>query len=282
MPPEKILFATDLSCRCDRALDRAAELAREWKARLVVCHALEAPPPVIDAPSWRRPLEPKEIVWQRIYADLSEPGMVDVEVIVERGEPAPLVLDTAARLGCELIVTGVARDETLGRVLLGTTVESVVRRSKVPVLVVKARARRPYRDVMVASDFSEGSRKALVTALAMYPTARLSVFHAYQVLCEGFVDDKMSARSSAEHQARLDGQAFLADTPVPAVQRVPLLCEYGTPVALLSELMQTGRVDLVVAGTRGRGRVAELLLGSIAQQLLADVPGDVMVVPQAR
>ena len=282
MPPEKILFATDLSCRCDRALDRAAELAREWKARLVVCHALEAPPPVIDAPSWRRPLEPKEMVWRRIYADLSEPGMVDVDVVVERGEPAILVLDTAARLGCELIVTGVARDETFGRALLGTTVESVVRRSKVPVLVVKARARRPYRDVMVASDFSEGSRKALVTALAMYPTARVSMFNAYQVLCEGFVDDKMSARSSAEQQARLDGQAFLADTPVPAVQRVPLLCEYGTPVALLSELMQTGRVDLVVAGTRGRGRVAELLLGSVAQQLLADLPGDVMVVPQTR
>jgi hypothetical protein len=32
-------------------------------------------------------------------------------------------------------VTGVARDETLGRVLLGTTIEKLVRNANVPVLV---------------------------------------------------------------------------------------------------------------------------------------------------
>lgn len=31
--PRLILLATDLSCRCDRALDRAVLLAQSWKAR---------------------------------------------------------------------------------------------------------------------------------------------------------------------------------------------------------------------------------------------------------
>jgi hypothetical protein len=40
-PPRTILCATDLSSRCDRALDRAALLARHWQAQLVVVHALQ-------------------------------------------------------------------------------------------------------------------------------------------------------------------------------------------------------------------------------------------------
>lgn len=39
--PKTILCTTDLSSRCDRALDRAAMLACDWQARLVVVHALE-------------------------------------------------------------------------------------------------------------------------------------------------------------------------------------------------------------------------------------------------
>src|SRR6218665_3256022 len=39
--PRNILLATDLSQRCDRAHDRAIELARRWGARLTVVHVLE-------------------------------------------------------------------------------------------------------------------------------------------------------------------------------------------------------------------------------------------------
>ncbi|MBX3262375.1 MAG: universal stress protein [Labilithrix sp.] len=283
MRPERILFATDLSYRCDRALDRTVSLAREWTSRLIVLHALEAPSPVTDAPSWRRPHDPRRAAERRIRDDVDGSGAPDVEidVLVERGEPAPLILDAAARLGCELIVVGVSRDEAHGSARLGRTIGTVVRGARVPVLTVKARARGPYRDVAVASDFSDHSRRALVTALALFPTATVRLFHAYDVLCESFIDDKMSARDSAAEQAREEGRAFLSGTPAPSAERVELICEYGSPVSLANDLVQSAGVDLVVAGTRGRGRVAELVLGSVAQELLAKLPGDVMVVPRA-
>lgn len=279
MPPSTILLATDLSCRCDRALDRAAQLAAEWSAKLVVVHALEQPQPVSNAPSWRSTDDPRSIAKRRIAADLSHARSLDLHLVVERGEPTQLVLQTAAERGADLIITGVARDETLGRAVLGNTVETLVRRSSVPVLVVKARTRGPYRNVVVASDFSECARKALVTAVAMYPSAFTRVFHAYDVLYEGFIDDKMAARESAGARARGEAREFLAATTLPPDRRISTLCEYGPPVALLSDLVQSGDVDLVVAGTRGRGRIATLLLGSVASELLAHLPGDVMVVP---
>ena len=57
--PKKILLATDLSSRSDRALDRAAALAAHWQSALVVLHVLENfERDTLDAgqlPSWRRP-----------------------------------------------------------------------------------------------------------------------------------------------------------------------------------------------------------------------------------
>lgn len=36
-----LLLATDLSSRCDRASDRAAQLAQAWSAKLLVLHAID-------------------------------------------------------------------------------------------------------------------------------------------------------------------------------------------------------------------------------------------------
>lgn len=282
--PRRILLATDLSCRSDRALDRTVALAREWKARLIIIHVLEAAGLVSHAPSWRRPLDPRRAAEQRVRADVGDASAVDLDldVIVERGEVATVVLDAAESQDCELIVTGVARDETLGRMLLGRTVETVVRRSKVPVLVVKSRPRGPYRRVMVASDFSESSRTALTTALTMFPDANVSLFHSYDVPYESFFPDKMVAREALEESARVEAEAFLASMPITSQKDIPIVCEYGSPVALLRDHFQDLSVDLVVAGTSGRGRVAELFLGSVAQSLLGSVPGDIMIVPRAQ
>jgi len=40
--PERIVMATELSARCDRALTRAALLARAWQSELTVAHVVHA------------------------------------------------------------------------------------------------------------------------------------------------------------------------------------------------------------------------------------------------
>lgn len=39
--PRHIIFATDFSARCDRAQDRAIQLAVQWQARLTAVHVIE-------------------------------------------------------------------------------------------------------------------------------------------------------------------------------------------------------------------------------------------------
>jgi nucleotide-binding universal stress UspA family protein len=277
-----ILLATDLSCRCDRALDRAVLLAREWDATLIIVHALETPASVVDEPSWRRSLSFEQRVTRRIHEDLGNPPPVPLDVVLEHAEPQRLILETAARRWCSLIVTGVARDEALGRNRLGDVVDHVLRNSQVPVLVVRSRAKKPYANVAVATDFSDVSRMALIVALSTFPHANVSLVHAYQAPFESHFSDKMAVRQAESHRVRSEAAAFLEHVPEASSRDIPILCEHGEPEEVLSEVMEDGRADLAVIGSTGRGWIEELVLGSVATRILSDLPGDIMVVPRIR
>lgn len=282
--PATILCATDLSGRCDRALDRAALLARDWHAKLVLVHALETMPEfqqarrLHDLPSWRRPEDRAAAVARELHADMVDVGS-DPEVVVAAGEPAELILVEAARRKADLIVTGVARSELFGRRLLGATVDTLIRRAPAPVLVVRGRARRPYRQIVVATDFSAGSRGALETAVALFGPATTALFHAYRIATGGVVaPDRV--RGSWQAMARQEADRFLAGAALDPAARAGLrvLVEEGDPVLLLRDLIDANGVDLVVCGASGRIALLEMLIGSTAQRLVEGLPCDVLVV----
>jgi nucleotide-binding universal stress UspA family protein len=291
MLPRAVLLATDLSARCDRALDRATLLAEGWNARLVVVHALEQPQSFYEAdlerrlPSWRRTHDAKRIVEMQLRHDMS--ATVPITVIVERAQPAELIVRAADEHACGLIVTGLARDETLGRFGVGNTVDRLVRSTGVPVLVARERVRRPYRDMLVATDFSEASKRALETALAFFPGQRLTVFHAYHAPYLGLSEDPAHIAEQYGRIANADYDAFLGSMEVSDEQRGSLgrLLEHGYASDLIAQYVQDRDVDLVVLGTRGRHALTRMLIGSTAKEVLQSVPCDTLLVrepPSAR
>ena len=276
-----ILLATDLSARGDRALDRALQLAKELGTKLIVLHVMEshATSARLTTPVWRRHTSDHKALAERELAEDLAAAEVPTEVVVTNGDPLARIMETADSYGCSLIVTGIARDETLGRLLLGTTVEKLARQARHPVLVVKTRPRRPYRDVLVATDFSDGSRQALRAALQLVPNADLTLFHAYDVPFQGKnVTDEAVTRNfykAAEQSAR----EFTAATPELAGVAAPkVVLECGQPETVLSEYSFNHRSDLVVTGTHGRTGILRTAIGSVAERLLESLPSDVLIV----
>ena len=281
-PPRRILLATDLSGRCDRATDRAVYLAKAWNAELIVLHVME-PEPIMSgstySPSWRIKYDPQQRAERRVRDEIGEilPG---VSVIVERGDPAAAILRVAEARSVDFIVSGVARDEPLGRVAIGSTVEKVLGRCPCPLLVVRKRGLRPYRNIVSATDFSLPSRQALETAVRLFPDAAHSVFHAYDAIYSGIVDDAAGYRRQHRDMAAQDCRKFLEESELSAIgNRHPgVILEHGAADQLLSEYALENDVDLAVMGTRGHGTLYDIFIGSVAKKLVMSVPCDALLV----
>jgi nucleotide-binding universal stress UspA family protein len=283
--PRKILLATDLSARCDRALDRSAALAATWGAELIAVNALEQSDDfyaeTLDRrlPSWRRPPDAALLVEHQLRLDLAEAG-AKVSAVVERGEPADVILRVAAARGCDLIVTGLARDETFGRYGLGSTVHALLRRSRLPLLVVKERARLPYGQIVVATDFSDASREGLHAAVNYFPDRRLTLLHAYDAPFARLTSNPGQFQDDYRQVVAKQGATFLDEAGLAPAHRsrLEVLLEPGDPGHVIRQLVRDRGVDLVVLGTHGRGALFEMLLGSVAKDILSYLACDALVV----
>ena len=282
--PEAILIATDLSARCDRALDRAVMLAEAWQARLVVLHVIEddaALEAMLDPP--RTAIhDPLAAARRELIRDVG--AVADTAtLVIERGRPADAIIRVAKREGCGLIVLGIARDEPFGRFSLGSTDDRLLRGSPAPLLIVKSRASRPYERVAVATDFSESSRHALDAALRLFPGQRLTLLHAFDPPMENLAPDPAvyhrDARTAAIATAMdfATGSAWPQDTPEPDI-----FVEHGQPARVLQDYVEDGNADLVVLATHGRSAIYEVFLGSTAKRILSHLPCDALVVREPK
>ena len=280
--PRKILLATDLSARSDRALDRAAALALQWQSELVVLHVLEDfdsdARETARLPSWRRPPNPVNVAWKRLHLDVSAVAN-KAKVLISKGAPVEVIVQTVEVEACDLVVIGVARDELLGRFSLGRTVDGLLRRVKAPLLVVKERPRTDYHNIVVSTDFSDSSRHALEAAARFFPGMELTVFHAYNAPMSSRLPDPDMYRHNYRKYAVNDWDAFERTVDKPQTWQPPtVLLEHGQPAPLLRNYTRDKEVDLVVLGTRGRGVISEIFVGSAAKAIMDEVPCDTLIV----
>lgn len=287
--PRAILLATDLSARCDRAFDRALQLASQWNAGLVVLTVIEDGAGVgpaggaASATASDNGVDPRLLAAGQVRRDVAASAPdVRVDVLVREGlagnpRVGSQIEAVVAETGCSLIVTGTARNEPLGRILLGSTVQWLSRTSRLPVLIVRRRVHGPYARIVVASDFSPSSRRALDLIATLLPDAAPTLFHAFNVPFLGLIDNY---RDDTIEQARAAALAaareFLAEAGRPTL---PIRAEHGDPATRLRDHALRDDTDLVVVASHGRSALFTLLIGSVAQQTLDLVPCDTLLVP---
>ena len=142
LPIRTILHPTDFSERSANAFEVACSLARDSGAGLIVLHVLERPviayTGVAMAPPAPGPSEEeRKALLKRLKHVQPQAPAVAVEHRLEQGDPATGILQVAQEAGCDLIVMGTHGRTGLGRLLLGSVAEQVLRKAPCPVLTVK-------------------------------------------------------------------------------------------------------------------------------------------------
>jgi nucleotide-binding universal stress UspA family protein len=130
-----ILLPTDFSECAESALGYAADFARQSGARLLCLHVVE---PTLPSVGYGQLEEAAAGELPRLAARRECAGL-EVEEILSRGEAASEIVRVARERGADLIVISSHGRTGLGRMLFGSTAESVVRHAHCPVLVVKPR-----------------------------------------------------------------------------------------------------------------------------------------------
>lgn len=266
----RLLLATDLTARSDRATDRALLLAEQLSASILLLHVVED-----EDDGGRLQARARKTLDSMIGKQAD-----GVEILIRRGKVDREILDLAQERSVTLIVTGVARFNNIRDYVLGTAVDHLVRHSSVPVLVVKRRGHEPYRRLLVATDFSACSAYALETAAALFPGAEITVWHSCHAAYEAFLNADETVISSV-FEAERNMKQFVDSAVLPAEtrQRLTQLVDVGRDLWSQAEtIVHDGDFDLLVLGTHGRSGVAFAAIGSRAAELLQCADCDVLMV----
>jgi nucleotide-binding universal stress UspA family protein len=134
----KILHPTDFSEEAAAAFRLACSLARQHGAELVVLHVI--PPPITwyEMAARLPPDGYEEQLWRDYLAPMrpTEPG-VQIDRRLVDGDPAKTIVAVSEMLGCQLIVMGTHGRGCVGRLLMGSVADKVLRKAPCPVLTVR-------------------------------------------------------------------------------------------------------------------------------------------------
>ncbi|UVE18291.1 universal stress protein [Pseudomonas sp. LS44] len=256
-----ILIAHDLSREADVALQRAALLARQHSARLTLLH-------VLDHPDLRHVTE------GQLGRLLNACAVADSQLVLLSGVPHDVIARQLKTLAVDLLVLG-AHHKGRPELFAGTTLERVARQSQVPVLLAVHEPVEPYRQALVALDFSLSACTALQLGQHLLPSeAGLYALH----ICE------VAPVRAAKAQEELDCQRTLFDQLVaderaklPAGRQLQHGVRQGERQSCLEAAIEEWRPQLLALGQHNRSMLSEALLGGLTQHLLRQPPCDVLI-----
>jgi len=142
------------------------------------------------------------------------------------------------------------------------------------------------KNILVATDFSEPSDAALAYGRALARTfgATLHVVHVVDNVptlvygAEAYAVPMPELQEEIDNAARKQLADLLVDNDRPPLPVRSILLTSNAPAAAIVDYAKSERVDLIVAGTHGRGGVAHLLMGSVAERVVRTAPCPVLTV----
>ena len=285
--PSTILFATEIPAN-EKTFAFALAQAREFGAALIVLHAYDT---LVATSSEASGIHYYDYAAAaRIEHNTLEPlaervraAGIDCEVVVRPGLPADQILSFLREREVDRVVMGTHSPGPIGKLLVGSVAEAVLRTARVPVFIVGPDVvdgdyrRFATRTILCAVSMSEASPIVVefATGLAARHGARLVLQH---VIRPQERNEELAGRSISEIESELLGL-------IPAELREKIAVEAivvpGDPTEELLFQAQAQMADLIVLGAQGASAFAAITRHGVVYKVLAHAHCPVMTLSPA-
>ncbi|MFO8110950.1 MAG: universal stress protein [Desulfosalsimonadaceae bacterium] len=295
-PLERILCATDFSEVSRSVVPYGIEMAKKLSAKLYICHIIDLPAISVYGESVFDPIS-----HQQYFIDFARKEMenqvagedIDWEPLISIGQTPDEIVRLVVENNIDMVVTSTHGRSGLRRLFLGSVTERLMRTLTCPLLVLPSedtadedqlRRRFPFRNILVAYDFSKDSEQAFSTSLSIAQEFESNLHIVHVVEPTAYKDFLKFPGAPGEplprdiHDSLKEG--LLELVPMEAFNWCEIQAEIlvGKPYAEIVSYAGEKGIDLIALGVRGHGKVEEVLVGSTTDRVIRRAPCPVLSV----
>ncbi|MBI1746756.1 MAG: universal stress protein [Acidobacteria bacterium] len=289
---KRVLCPTDFSEYSEKALKYAADLSIRFKATLFIQHVMEDVLTMVpdvygsltDFQSMREAYE-RDVI-ERLQ--LSIGPEISATTILGKGSTAAEILKTAKEKDVDLIVMGSHGRKGLGRLVIGSVAEQIVKKAQCPVLTVCHLEHAPprpleFQRVLTAVDYSDHSLRALEFALSFVEDyqSELYLLHVIDHLAKpelaGFAYDPAHYEEREMEASRRRLRNMVPDELWSKYSIKPI-AKIGHPYREITHTALSIAADLVIMGVVGHRAIGSTLFGSTTYRVIKEVHCPVLTI----
>lgn len=270
---EKVLFAQDFNS--SKNLESVAiDIAKTFNSKIIPIHVL--PDNLLDS-NLKGKIDESALSHLQKTSDWLKKHEIEVEApLIRHGSPHEAIVKAAVAVNANLILVGSGSHPEDSKFLLGTTTQRIIQNSDKPVLVIKENTNLNIKTILCPVDYSEASKRALNNAIVM--ARRYNAELVILSVCEIQTASWFSTQDHLykENQARFekhtkDYEAFLEKFNLVDVNYTKL-SKKGSPAQEILNTIASKNIDLMVLGTHGRTGLNRMIMGSVAEKVIREVP----------
>ncbi len=271
---EKILVPVDINSGFKEQINTAVNIARSYNSEIIVMYVISEEV---------RHDEIKEILFNTISVSLNKAietvkkmGVITNKPIIEFGKPVDKILKMAIKEEVNLIVMGAGNRTGKEIFKLGNNVEELIRHSDIPVWVVKADEEVEITNILCPVDFSEPSRHALKNAILFSKQfkASLRILGVVEPITNHsprikVVLEKENAYLFEQFEKGMG--EFIKEFDLNEVSH-KIDIQTGIIHEKILHTIMEHKHDLLIMGTTGRSGLRRVLMGSVAEKVIREIP----------
>jgi len=271
---ERILLASDFSKSSENLLEYAINLAKTFHSQIILVHVL--PDDIANEKAKLLISQAALKQLEDIRNKIKSAGLIAGEPILEFGSPFDKIIQAADNANANITLIGSGEKSKNDVFQLGITAYKIIRKSTKPVWVVKQGKVLNIKNILCPVDFSQESERALKNAITI--ARRFNTELLIISVCKTYfsrssrieVDwDKENEKAHLEHLKKFN--LFLRNFNLTNLHWDSEILS-GDPSTEILRAISRYKSDLVIMGTTGKSNLSRLMLGSVTEKIIRDVP----------